>query len=102
MADENLSDAWRVGQPVKHGHRIGYFGVESAYPAVGDCSRGVYRLAQFLGPSTAKMVEHFERQTGRIGVLVALPTISLFGYLHFFAEGEGLVIWELSVHGEGA
>jgi len=100
VADENLSDAWRVGQPVKHGHRIGYFGVESLHPAVGNCSRGVDRLAQFLGPPTAKMVEHFEGQTDRVRILVALPTVSLFGDLHFLAEGEGLVIGELGVHGD--
>ena len=100
VADENLANERRVGQPVKHGHRIGYFGVESLYPAVGDCSRGVDRFAEFLGPPASKMVEHLEGQTDRVGVLVALPTISLFGDLHFLAEGECLVIGELGVHGD--
>ena len=60
VADENLANERRVGQPVKHGHRIGHFGVEFPYPAVGDCSRGVDRRAQFLGPPASKMVEHLE------------------------------------------
>ena len=95
-----MADMGRVGQLVHHVHCIGHVGVETFDSAVGDCSPGLDRLSKFLGAPAAKMVEHLEGETDGIGVLVALPAISLLSDFHFLAEGEGLVVGELGVHGD--
>ena len=81
---------------MKHGHRIGHFGVEFPYPAVVDGSRGVNRFAEFLVRQRPKWsnISKGDRRLVFGGTQQYVSSV-----IHFLAEGECLVIGELN-HGD--